>query len=175
MSLVSFHRVLILIAIASLLVPGLAAADKTVTALFVEDPLIQDYAEWSRKLFGENPPVPELAVPELDYDLDGISNLLEYASGTDPLVSDSESAVPLTSVTQAGAPVISYVRRASSEDLQYFLQVSTLDGSWSTYSPDPADVAVIDLGDGLEEVTVTLSDRAGLRTFLRVVVTLQQN
>jgi hypothetical protein len=151
----------------------LMTTDRFVTAVFVEDPVIEDYAEWKRRSFLRAAGDPVLTAPDYDFDLDGLPNILEYAFGTDPLRPDRGAGAPYLAMDESGDPRFTFIRRASATDLDYTILVSSaLDGGWVPHVPEPGDVTVVDLGEGMERVTVRLAAPAGSRNFVRLNVTI---
>ncbi|MDB4353904.1 VCBS repeat-containing protein [Akkermansiaceae bacterium] len=94
--------------------------------------------------------------PSADPDGDGLSNSMEYLSGTNPFVSDAQSAADLSpnlKVTK-GIPELSFIRRKDAKDfsLDYRLERSTDLLNWH---PIPTDSAKIEsLNHGWDQVTV---------------------
>ncbi|MBK1825558.1 beta strand repeat-containing protein [Haloferula rosea] len=119
--------------------------------------------------------------PTANDDTDSLSNLLEFAFGTDPLVSD---AVPLDpSVPTAGTPALSvtygpldfdaqFVRRKDGS-VNYTVQFSNDLSSWENSAETPSAVANIDADYEIVEVSypIVLSNGKKAR-FFRVEVLL---
>lgn len=104
-----------------------------------------------------------LSTPSADPDDDGLSNAMEYLSGTNPLVSDAQDAADLSAFLRStkGIPDISFIRRKDAGDnsLEYDLERSTDLMNWQ---PVPTDSAVVESLDTLwEEVTVEGSTGSG--------------
>ena len=107
--------------------------------------------------------VPEAAL-NFDRDLDGLSNLAEYAFGTNPKLFDAVGApgyaggtpcVGIEPTADFPRLKINYTRRKSALPPSFIYQpqfTSTLSGAWENATfPETA----CDLGGGLERVTVT--------------------
>src|SRR5690606_18483254 len=146
-------------------------ADRALTAVFVEKPQPSEnsYDAWAMDLFAEVSD-PTRAGPADDYDGDGLSNLLEYAFGGDPLKSDRADAYPQGAVDESGYPTFSYVRRVTPGDLTYTVQFATdLSEDFETYSPPASSVTVVPIGAGLELVSFPIPAN-GAAAFVRVMV-----
>jgi uncharacterized repeat protein (TIGR02543 family) len=76
-----------------------------------------------------------LGAPGDDPDLDGQSNLLEYALGTNPHVSDTFR--PLSITIEGDQARVSYGLRLSATDLNYHLEASTNLTSWARVNTTP--------------------------------------
>ncbi len=123
------------------------------------------------------------AVRSADYDKDGLKNLTEFACGTDPRVSSTQSmARSGNTITRAGVPLVStvgtgsdlrlrveFIRRLNDPSLTYTVQFSNDLVNWSDATNPPVVIAT---GLGLEaaavEDTVIIPVRA--RRFGRVRV-----
>lgn len=151
-------------------------ADRTITAVFVEDSSLESYEEFKQQFFRRLGSDSELAAPDYDYDGDGLSNLLEYAFGTDPVRPDKGQRRPRMDRDGAtGQPRFTFVRKAGSTDLGMTIETgSTLKGDdWTPHNPAPEMVTVVDLGDGYEEVSVKMPvPTVGNPSFVRLNVTL---
>ena len=115
----------------------------------------------------------------LDPDRDGSSNLLEYAFGGDPLVSDARVRGIQCSQTEVnGATFLSlgFYRRPGDPGLLYRVQESAALGSWNDLSIPLQTIGTPqDMGDGTEYVTVrgtmpVTGPNAKAQGFLRVAV-----
>lgn len=94
------------------------------------------FAEWQVKKFGANASDPQIAGASADPDGDGVSNLVEYQSNTEPLSVQAGSVV--TTGTVANCLAITFTRITNASDAALTVQVSNdlvtwLDGS--TYGP----------------------------------------
>ncbi len=107
-----------------------------------------------------DPPFSERSAIDADPDGDGFTNLLEYALGGQPEVSDASDIRPRMEISTTGEPTFTYRRQMAAADLIYRVMVSedfinwhyNGDGSgvtWTEELPDPAFN-----GDGTETVAV---------------------
>ncbi len=97
-----------------------------------------------------------------DADSDGVSNLLEYAAGTNPNSSPS-SALPVIGVNASNQLTLTFVRARS--DVTYTVEASSdLTGSWGTLVTNPGTVGqTVTAAD-----TVVLTTASPARRFLRL-------
>lgn len=122
---------------------------------------MENFASWAEAritdtgLLGEND----------DPDFDGITNLFEYAYGTDPVVPDSEKGPRI--VVEGEVAKLQYQRSLTAQVLPL-----AIIGGGSPESEVPFDsTGVEEVGeaaDGVEPVTVTLPSSPGPRFFLRL-------
>jgi hypothetical protein len=124
--------------------------------------------------------LPEaLRDPLADLDLDGLTNLVEYAHGLDPETDDALSAAPnglpkLDLTTDTGGAQfleITFLRRRNSSGLTQTAQFAASPGGPWTNAPATPQVTVLD--DDWERVSVR-DTAGGGRRFGRVLVTWQQ-
>ncbi len=86
---------------------------------------------WQAQNFGAAWIDPLIAGDTVDYDRDGLTNLLEYALGTDPKVATAPTALPQASV-EAGRLTLTYKRNTAATDLTLIVQgTDSLTGMWS--------------------------------------------
>lgn len=117
--------------------------------LLMSSPLSSDaYELWVLENFGPGTTDSTSGIGR-DPEGDGVSNLEEYARGTDPLA--ATSPIPLTLVQTAFGPEISYEQRSGLNDIQAGGEWSYGLSSWSNFSISREVVA---LADGKERVTV---------------------
>ncbi|MFO7724166.1 MAG: hypothetical protein R6V45_01340 [Oceanipulchritudo sp.] len=150
-------------------------ADRSITAVFVEDSSLESYEEFQQTYFQRLSSDSEFASPDYDYDGDGLSNLLEYAFGTDPVRPDKAQRRPrMNRDGENGEPYFTFVRKAGTTDLSMTIETgSTLKDDWAPHNPEPEMVTVVDLGDGYEEVSVKMPvPTVGNPSFVRLNVTL---
>ena len=104
-----------------------------------------------------------------DPDGDGVTNFVEFAMGSNPNLAEPQM-VPLAAVTTGPGFTFTYRRRTDAPDLvNVGLEVSeSLDFS-DLVPMDSLGVDSTDMGDGVEEVVVTLPAAAD-RLFVRTVV-----
>ena len=127
-------------------------------------------------LYGLDP----FASPLLDSDNDGLSNLLEYAYGSSPIVADAGARTPRveapTEINGRRYLTLSFVRRTDDTLLQYQLQESTNLLQWNTLSLSSQILgSPQSLGDNTERVTARGSipmsaDASSPRGYLRLRV-----
>ncbi len=144
-------------------------------------PLTFDYDLWAAHQFDAtalNDPL--VSGPHADPDQDGQSNLLEYASGTNPLSPNitTISGISASSVSGFDYPVISFIRSGFDLPLSYRLAASPdlSNGSWSLlnapdFSASPPEL----LPDGrIRETWRVLTPMSDLpRRFFRVEMTTE--
>ncbi len=113
--------------------------------------------------------LPNLGAPTNDYDLDGMSNLFEYASGGDPTDPNNHGNLPKL-LWINGNLTYFYHKRLNATDVSYIVETKAnlTDPTWSTthglsFTPEPED----DLFDAMQATVPTNSDQFFLR--LRVV------
>lgn len=119
-----------------------------------------NYAEWQMRCFRRDA-LPAQTLPSADPDGDGIPNSLEYAFDLCPTYPE-KAGVPvglLTSgpVTNSVYHALKFRRRAGTSDLTFQVQSSTdVASGWqgTVAEPTTTEIAVLSLGDGMEEVTV---------------------
>jgi len=110
--------------------------------------------------------IPDAALRDenADPDFDGLTNLFEYAYGTDPIVADSQKGPRI--VVEGDLVKLRYQRSLTAQVAP--LSLIGGDSPESTIPFDPG--AMIEVGeaeDGVETVTVTLPASLGSRYFLR--------
>lgn len=148
-------------------------ADQTITANFSLD--LDGFALFRYSEFDELERLNEdLAGPQADYDLDGLTNLEEYLLGTDPKVPDSGKGLKVGTVEMGGKLylTITYNR---SKDISGVTQTVEVGGNLENWSSGPAysqEYAIGDNGDGTEAVTVRILDPLETlpRWFVRLVL-----
>lgn len=104
-----------------------------------------------------------------DPDLDGLTNLLEYAVGTDPHVLGSS---PTTAGTAAGKLTLTFTRRRDATDVTYHVEAGDDLANWkeiwsSATNPYPGGTAL----SAPQLVTDTMAPAGATRRFLRLRVT----
>ncbi|MEZ5327401.1 MAG: lamin tail domain-containing protein [Verrucomicrobiales bacterium] len=115
------------------------------------------YSQWQQFYFaGAEPPMTGMSGPDQDPDNDGASNALEFAFGTDPLVSHGDTGLvrPELEVAdgQGGAShaAIRFRARADASGVTYSAQVShnLIDWTSGSQADGPVEVGNIEMGDG---------------------------
>ncbi|MBC8009519.1 MAG: putative Ig domain-containing protein [Burkholderiales bacterium] len=163
-------------------------ADGTLTVRLLE------IADWEEENFSPEELLdPDVSGPTADPDLDGVTNLYEFAFGTDPndigsgpdplvytgtfagsgVLSEAGQPVARTETTPVNSTRLLFIRRASAltADVSYTVQFSSNGTSWVTSSATPTVLA----DDGLLQVVSVPypSLTSGKRTrFHRVVVNI---
>lgn len=119
------------------------------------------YAAWFALHFPESPPLSGVAD---DFDGDGIPNLGEYATATDPR--DGGDRVELSSVTTGGYFTLTVSKDPTVTDVAVSMQASSDLQNWSTtgttvVADDPATLSV--------QINTPISNPSPGRQFLRVM------
>jgi hypothetical protein len=136
------------------------------------DPRTSTYAQWRVRFFRLDA-AAAITDALADPDLDGASNLLEYALGSAPLENRSRATTEGLRVIDTGVeyPAIRFRRRTGTSDLTYLVQTATALPAWTStglveMSPTvPAE-------DGMEVVTMRTTKPMTGETaqFFRVLV-----
>ena len=114
-----------------------------------------------------------------DDDNDTLDNLLEYAFGGDPNVPDAAAVAPFGTVEESDGQAymaLTFRRRIPPAPLRYLLEEGSVLSEWNAVDPDLRLLSPpVDLGNGLERVTVRGDDPIGEpdsppRGFLRIKV-----
>jgi hypothetical protein len=85
--------------------------------------LATDFVYWRQTNFPNDLNDPAISGPTADPDEDGAANLLEYAVGMNPLVSDA-TGLPTFSISNDGYLSITFFRRVNAPDVLYLPQSS---------------------------------------------------
>ncbi|HSH09481.1 MAG TPA: hypothetical protein VK995_03780 [Oceanipulchritudo sp.] len=150
-------------------------SDHEVTAYFVDDPSVIDYAEWVPLAFAEFANDPIATAPDFDLDLDGLSNRFEYAVGTDPLSKDRDLGVPSIGLNGQGMATFTYHRRVNAVGATFSLQTTPdFVAGWSPFVPDPANVTVEMISNSVERVTVVFPMSPDKPPYIRFVITFTE-
>ncbi len=134
------------------------------------------YAAWAAAF---SSPVLSPSGPTADADFDGLSNSVEYVTGSDPRF-PSQANRP-TSTTAAGVITFSFVRVDSSEtpDVTTIVEVSSDLVDWTTLpsftvgattETSTAGVVVAENGAEADDITVTIPDTGATKKFARLTV-----
>lgn len=147
-----------------LALPGKGAAQSKPSQANLSEP--QTYATWSASEFeGTGTPSIQTGM-DADPDGDGMSNLLEYAFGGDPLFADA-AAQPTARVDGTGDLVFTFNRDASKSDLIYVVETSTDMNIWRRI---PSEIVHTKGTIESRRVTLPASSRAG---FVRLNVKVE--
>jgi hypothetical protein len=136
--------------------------------------IVEDaYEAWALEHFGTNANNPSISGDSADPDGDGIDNLLEYGTASDPNVAAQSGTVP--DIIDNGNIQLTFHRNASATDLTYVIKYSDSLANWNdlmTYSaatswlPNVAGVfATESFPQGVPPdsyVTVTINDTSVL-------------
>ncbi|MCW1923752.1 PKD domain-containing protein [Luteolibacter arcticus] len=95
------------------------------SAVFTAPPA-SGYSAWLALHFAGSPP---LSGSDDDFDGDGVANLIEYATGTDP--KDSGARVAFTHTVQGGQLILTIPRDPAATDVEITGERSTLLNGWS--------------------------------------------
>jgi len=137
--------------------------------------VIGTFSNWIRPYFTlEQQHNQSISGPEADPDSDGLNNLLEYFSGTNPMQSTPQSGLIICKSVESGGSFITltFPQAQGITDTSYTVQTSdTLDDGWAdTASQEVSRIQ----GNGVDTVTVkvlTPIDNVG-RRFYRLKVML---
>jgi hypothetical protein len=106
--------------------------DTTATGLVRVNLTANSFSTWQRSYFtGTQIPNPSISGPTASPAGDGMSNLLKYGLGLNPMIPAAASSGGSV-VQTSGAYVFTYQRPASRADITYSVQVSTDLVKWST-------------------------------------------
>lgn len=143
---------------------SLQSTSTTVNLVWTPLPFIT----WQNDRFGSSATNPATAGLRADPDLDGLSNLIEYALNANPLVSDSQR-LPTPAVA-AGYLTLTYSRSKSATDVEFIPEASA-DPATGWSSSGLVQTSQIDAGTTW---TITVRDAApitnGNRRFMRLRV-----
>ena len=136
------------------------------------------YDGWTYDTFAPLTPGTELAVwgPSADPDGDGLTNLEEFAHGTNPEVADGSSALIAAATTEDSRVLLSYRVRldGSAPALSYVVETTNgLTGPWAALSAsDYENAGTVDLGGGFQRRSIRLTTPlAGNHRFFRLAFT----
>ncbi|MBX3742840.1 MAG: PKD domain-containing protein [Akkermansiaceae bacterium] len=102
-------------------------ADGTIRQSGTIAPALTGFAAWAQIHFPDSPP---LSGPNDDYDGDGVKNLAEYATGTDPKNAGSRAAI--TAVKQGATLVLTIPRDPTVTGVTITGTTSSTLGGWTT-------------------------------------------
>ncbi|HLS28181.1 MAG TPA: family 10 glycosylhydrolase [Opitutales bacterium] len=137
-------------------------ADLEITAVF-----FSPWLEWLETHFSEEERAdPEITSPDADPLGSGISNLLSFAFGIDPLAPDS-TMMPAIAADETGA-LFTFRRMADEIGFDYILESSTNLIDWNRVTHPVEEVSVETNGDGTEKVTLRVRTENESRFFLRL-------
>lgn len=153
-----------------------SADESSATVQQIPIEVIESYLSWSSEL--SDP------AESADIDLDGFSNLLEYALGGDPEMASVTQADGVTQLAPNSVPSVNeaeykiqYLRRtdAAQRALTYVLERSpSLEStSWVDASSEVLNTTTASVNDSFERLTVTLN-AADEKMFYRVSISLSE-
>ena len=103
---------------------------------FFERALPGTYGDWALRRFTDTQLAdPAMGTANADPDHDGVPNLVEFAMGGDPFVSDPSVAALLVAATEPGAFAFTYRERKSLGDAQRRFETSSNLVHWEEISP----------------------------------------
>ncbi len=118
---------------------------------------------WQGTYFGAAASNPEIAGDTVDYDRDGVSNLLEYALGLDPATATAPASLPQSKI-EAGKLTLTFTRSTAATDVTVTVQgTDTLNGTWTDLARSTAGAPTVALVDG---VSVSDTGTGAIRTVL---------
>jgi hypothetical protein len=122
---------------------------------------MENFTSWAEARISD----AALRAESADPDFDGLTNLFEYAYGTDPIVADSQMGPRI--VIEGGLAKLRFQRSLAAQ-----VNPLSLIGGDSPESTIPFDSGImIEVGEaenGIETVSVTLPSSLGARYFLRL-------
>ncbi len=124
------------------------------------------YADWKDLYFGAGSPD---AGDSMDPDHDGVSNLLEYATGTNPTLRSTLS----TSLSRptAGTVTFTYNRSVAAKSEAVFQVVWHNDLTPTSWSSVGVTETILSETNGIEQVRATIPTGSAGRRFFRLSVT----
>ncbi len=130
--------------------------------------VLESYDEWIVRLFGQDAEDPNINGQLVDFNGDGIANLLVYAFGLDPALNNNGD-LPFSTLNDTGDAVCLFFRLAKNavQDVTITVESSNNVTDWTTVSETPEFFS--DEGDyWLFKVTVPINTDEQL--FLRLIV-----
>jgi subtilisin family serine protease len=122
--------------------------------------------EWRKLHFGTYSALDD-AAPGADPDRDGLPNLVEYATGTDPKAANLS---PLTTLSRSGATfTLNYRHDPAATDAVISFEHATGLSGWQAVTP--SSDTLLSTAGGIELRGATLATGTGGRDFFRMVVT----
>ncbi len=137
-------------------------ADKTINANFSLD--LDGFALFRYTVFTPEERVnDDIAGPQADYDLDGLSNLEEYLLNTDPKVVDLGKGLRIGTVKIGSQEylTITYNRSKDIFGVSQIVEVGSDLDSWKSGGAFSEEYAIEDNGDGTEAGTMRVLDPIG--------------
>jgi len=141
---------------------GLLSTTTVFTLEVVPDPVGNLYTLWRARFFTPTQLAnPAISGDEVDFDNDGIANILEFVLGGSPIVSNPNLLKDATSVPTAGGQnlVFSYDRKTEANGIGQVIETSsTLTGTWTPAVHGLAGVVIttVDLDANNQRVTATI-------------------
>jgi hypothetical protein len=126
------------------------------------------FQEWQTAKFGPDAGNLLISGPSANPAGDGVSNLLKYAFGLDPLVPVSGN--PTVMGLAGGFLTITYTKVLAATDLLYTVEWSSDLSNWSSVGVTEQ----INSGDGItQQITASVQTAPAAAKFLRIHITLQ--
>jgi hypothetical protein len=141
---------------------GILSTATVFTIEVVPDPVGNLYTLWRARFFTPTQLAnPAISGDEVDFDNDGIANILEFVLGGSPIVSNPNLLKDATSVPTAGGQnlVFSYDRKTEANGIGQVIETSsTLAGTWTPAVHGVAGVVIttVDLDANNQRVTATI-------------------
>jgi hypothetical protein len=145
----------------------LSASDSEVTTYHdtaVDYSALPPIEVWRNAEFGSDASNPLIAGDLADTELDGVTNLIEYALALDPHA-DSQHLLP-TAVMDADTIALTWRKNKAATDATVRIEVSSDAATWDTVTP--SNVILSD--DGQVQVIRSSVPRTGDRQFIRLMV-----
>ena len=155
------------------------AANRPLLEIALTRPPVTSFAQWQLRHFAGDPAGPD-AHPLADPDADGCQNLVEYATGGNPLAASAE--VPLSALRTSEGFEFNAIGAAHANDVALRVQVGSATTGWLTAATIQGGIVTVDSGlvshrgstplQNGTEVHQFRTTGAGGRQFIRLVAEL---